>query len=107
MKNQIAEIMKQAQQMQDNMKKVKDNLSTLQVEGLSGGGLVKTIVSCDYDVKSIEINKSLLEEDKDMLEDLIVASINDALRKVEVKSQEKMSSVTGGLSLPNGFKFPF
>ncbi|AWD32275.1 Nucleoid-associated protein YbaB [Candidatus Kinetoplastibacterium sorsogonicusi] len=107
MKNQIAGFMKQAQQMQDNLQKAKDDLSNLQVEGISGGGLIKTIISCNYDVKKIEIDESLLNEDKDILEDLIVASLNDALKKVELKSQEKMSSITGGLPIPPGFKFPF
>lgn len=107
MKGQIAGLMKQAQQMQENMKKAQEALAELLVEGASGGGLVKVTMSCRHDVKRVTIDPSLLEEDKDMLEDLVAAAFNDALRKAEATAQEKMSSVTAGLPLPPGMKLPF
>jgi len=107
MKGQIAGLMKQAQQMQENMKKAQEALAELLVEGASGGGLVKVSMSCRHDVKRVTIDPSLLEEDKDMLEDLVAAAFNDALRKAEETAQEKMSSVTAGLPLPPGMKLPF
>ncbi|NLC35904.1 MAG: YbaB/EbfC family nucleoid-associated protein [Alcaligenaceae bacterium] len=107
MKGQIAGLMKQAQQMQENMKKAQEALAELIVEGASGGGLVKVSISCRHDVKRVTIDPSLLEEDKDMLEDLVAAAFNDALRKADETAQDKMSSVTAGLPLPPGMKFPF
>jgi DNA-binding YbaB/EbfC family protein len=99
--------MKQAQQMQDNMKKMQEQLSQVEVEGQSGAGLVKVTITCRNDVKRIAIDPGLLADDKDMLEDLIVAAMNDALRKAEQTASEKMGSVTAGLPLPPGFKMPF
>ena len=107
MKNQLAGLMKQAQQMQDNMKKMQEQLAQVEVEGQSGAGLVKVVVTCRNDVKRISIDPSLLAEDKDMLEDLVVAAMNDALRRAEQTAAEKMGSVTAGLPLPPGFKMPF
>ncbi len=107
MKGQIAGLMRQAQQMQENMKKAQDALAEIIVEGASGGGLVKVSMSCRHDVKRVQIDPSLLDEDKDMLEDLVAAAFNDALRKAESTSQEKMSSVTAGMPLPPGMKLPF
>ena len=107
MKNQLAGLMKQAQQMQDNMKKAQEQLAAIEVEGQSGAGLVKVLINCRNDVRRITIDPSLLADDKDMLEDLVAAAVNDALRKAEQTSQEKMSSVTAGLPLPPGFKMPF
>lgn len=107
MKGQIAGLMRQAQQMQENMKKAQEALAEIVVEGASGGGLVKVSMSCRHDVKRVQIDPSLLDEDKDMLEDLVAAAFNDALRKAETTSQEKMSSVTAGLPLPPGMKLPF
>lgn len=107
MKGQIAGLMKQAQQMQENMKKAQEALAELLVEGASGGGLVKVTMSCRHDVKRVTIDPTLLEEDKDMLEDLVAAAFNDALRKAEETAQEKMASVTAGLPLPPGMKLPF
>ncbi|TAL77202.1 MAG: YbaB/EbfC family nucleoid-associated protein [Burkholderiaceae bacterium] len=107
MKGQIAGLMRQAQQMQENMKKAQDALAEIIVEGSSGGGLVKVSMSCRHDVKRVVIDPSLLADDKDMLEDLVAAAFNDALRKAETTSQEKMSSVTAGLPLPPGMKLPF
>ncbi|AGF48859.1 YbaB/EbfC family nucleoid-associated protein [Candidatus Kinetoplastidibacterium galati] len=107
MKNQIAGLMRQAQQVQENMKKIQETLADIQVEGSSGGGLVRVIVTCRHDVKSIKIDDSLLSDDKDMLEDLVVAALNDALRKVDTVSKEKVSTATSGFPLPDGMKFPF
>ncbi|MGE4337435.1 MAG: YbaB/EbfC family nucleoid-associated protein [Pigmentiphaga sp.] len=107
MKGQIAGLMRQAQQMQENVKKAQESLADIVVEGESGGGLVKVSMSCRHDVKRVTIDPTLLDDDKDMLEDLVAAAFNDALRKAEVTSQEKMASVTAGLPLPPGMKLPF
>ena len=107
MKGQIAGLMKQAQAMQDNMKKAQDELATIEVEGQSGAGMVKVLMTCKNDVKRVSIDPSLLTDDKDMLEDLVAAAINDAVRKAEAVSQEKMAGMTAGLPLPPGFKLPF
>jgi nucleoid-associated protein EbfC len=107
MKNQLAGLMKQAQQMQDNMKRAQDELAQTEVEGQSGAGLVKIVMTCRHDVKRVSIDDSLLGEDKDMLEDLIAAAMNDAVRRAEATTQEKMSGIAGGMGLPPGFKLPF
>lgn len=107
MKGQMAGLMRQAQQMQENLKKAQEALADLMVEGAAGGNLVKVTMSCRHDVKRVEIDPSLLAEDKDMLEDLVAAAFNDALRKAEATSQERMASVTAGLPLPPGMKLPF
>jgi DNA-binding YbaB/EbfC family protein len=106
-KGGIGGLMKQAQQMQENMKKAQDELANVEVEGQSGAGLVKITVTCSNVVKRVAIDDSLLSDDKDMLEDLIAAAFNDALRKAEATSQEKMGGLTAGLPLPPGFKLPF
>jgi len=107
MKNQLAGLMKQAQAMQDNLKKAQEELATIEVEGQSGAGLVKVTMTCKHDVKRITIDPSLLADDKDMLEDLVAAAFNDGLRRAEEVSQEKMSKITAGMPLPPGMKFPF
>ena len=107
MKNQLAGLMKQAQAMQDNVKKAQEAIAALEVEGQAGAGLVKVTMTGRHDVKRVTIDPSLLGEDKDMLEDLLAAAVNDAVRKVEAASQAKMAEVAGGLSLPPGFKLPF
>ena len=107
MKNQLAGLMKQAQQMQDNMKRAQDELALLEIEGQAGAGLVKVVMTCRHDVKRVKIDPSLLAEDRDMLEDLITAAMNDAVRRVESTTQEKMSGLTSGMPLPPGFKLPF
>jgi nucleoid-associated protein EbfC len=107
MKNQLAGLMKQAQQMQDNLKKAQEQLASVEVEGQSGAGLVKVVVTCRNDVKRVTIDPSLMGDDKDMLEDLVTAAMNDALRRAEQTAAERMSSVTAGLPLPPGFKMPF
>ncbi len=107
MKGNLANIMKQAQQMQENMKAMQEQLASIEVEGQSGAGMVKVVMTCRHDVKRVSIDPSLLGDDKEMLEDLIAAAVNDAVRRVETTSQEKMGSLTGGLGLPPGFKLPF
>ena len=108
MKNQLAGLMKQAQQMQENMKRAQDELAQTEVEGQSGAGLVKVTMTCRHDVRRVAIDPSLLGEDKDMLEDLVAAAFNDSLRRAEEVSQEKMSKVTAGMpGLPPGMKMPF
>jgi nucleoid-associated protein EbfC len=107
MKNQLAGLMKQAQAMQDNLKRAQEELATIEVEGQSGAGLVKVTMTCKHDVKRIQIDPSLLADDKDMLEDLIAAAFNDGLRRAEEVSQEKMGKLTAGMPMPPGMKFPF
>ncbi|HZF78837.1 MAG TPA: YbaB/EbfC family nucleoid-associated protein [Rubrivivax sp.] len=99
--------MKQAQAMQDNMKRAQDELALMEVEGQSGAGLVKVTMSCKHDVKRVTIDPSLLADDKDMLEDLVAAAFNDAVRRAEELSSEKMGKITAGMPLPPGMKFPF
>ena len=107
MKNQLAGLMKQAQAMQDNMKRAQDELALMEVEGVSGAGLVKVTMTCKHDVKRIAIDPSLLTDDKDMLEDLVAAAFNDGLRRAEELSTAKMGKLTAGMPLPPGMKFPF
>ena len=106
-KGQLAGLMKQAQAMQDNLKKAQEELANIEVEGESGAGLVKVVMTCKHDVKRVTIDPSLLGDDKDMLEDLVAAAVNDAVRRVEATTQEKMAGVTAGMGLPPGFKLPF
>jgi len=107
MKNQLAGLMKQAQAMQDNLKRAQDELALMEVEGQSGSGLVKVQMSCKHDVKRVSIDPSLLADDKDMLEDLVAAAFNDAVRKAAEVSEQKMGKLTAGMPLPPGMKFPF
>jgi DNA-binding YbaB/EbfC family protein len=99
--------MKQAQQMQENMKKVQEQLAAMEVEGQAAAGMVKVVMTGRHDVKRVTVDPSLLKDDKEMLEDLIAAAVNDAVRRVEATVQEKMSAVTAGMPLPPGFKMPF
>ena len=104
----IGNMMKQAQQLQKKMAEVQEKLSSIEVEGVSGGGMVKVIATAKGDIKQIILDDSLLsKEEKEMTEDLIVAAINDAKQKAETASQEEMKSLTGGIPLPPGMKFPF
>lgn len=107
MKNQLAGLMRQAQQMQDNMRKAQEELATIVVEGSAGGGLVKVTMTCRNQVQRIQIDPSLLSDDRDLLEDLLAAAFNDAIKRAETTSQEKMASMTAGLPLPPGMKLPF
>ena len=107
LKGGLGNIMKQAQQMQENMQKMQEKLSTVEVEGQAGAGMVKVMMTCRHDVKRVSIDISLMGEDKEMLEDLLAAAVNDAVRRVETTTQEKMSGFTSGLGLPPGMKLPF
>lgn len=107
MKGGLGGLMKQAQQMQENMRKMQESLGTVEVEGQSGSGLVRVVMTCKHEVRRVTIDPSLLGEEKDMLEDLVVAAFNDAARKVDATVQEKMSGFTAGLNLPPGMKLPF
>ena len=107
MKGGLAGLMKQAQQMQENMKRLQEELATLEVEGQSGAGMVKVTMTCRHDVKRVSIDDSLLKDDKDMLEDLIAAAMNDAVRRAEAATQEKMGGMAAGMGLPPGMKLPF
>jgi nucleoid-associated protein EbfC len=107
-KGQLAGLMKQAQAMQDNLKKAQDELANVEVTGESGSGMVKVLMTCKHQVRRITIDPSLMSDDKDMLEDLVAAAINDAVRKVEATSQERLGKVTAGMpGLPGGMKLPF
>ena len=106
-KGQLAGLMKQAQAMQDNLKKAQDELAFIEVEGESGAGLVKVVMTCKHDVKRVAIDPSLLADDKDMLEDLVAAAFNDAVRRAEQVSSEKMAKLSAGMPMPPGMKFPF
>jgi len=105
--NGLGDLMKQAQQMQENMQKMQEELANAEVEGNAGAGMVKVVMAGRHDVKNVEIDPSLLEEDKSLLEDLLAAAVNDAVRKVEEANKSKLSSLTGGLQMPPGFKMPF
>jgi len=107
MKGGIGQLMKQAQQMQADMKKAQEEMSNLTVTGESGAGMVKITMTCKHEVRGLEIEDSLVGDDKEMLEDLIIAAFNDAVRRVEKTVQEKFSGMTSGLSLPPGMKLPF
>ncbi len=106
MKGGIAGLMKQAQQMQANMQKAQEELATIEVEGQSGAGMVKVVMTCKHDVRRVSIDPSVMD-DKEMLEDLIAAALNDATRRVESTVQERMAGFTSGLNLPPGMKLPF
>ena len=107
MKGGIGNLMKQAQLMQENMKKLQEQLAQMEIEGQSGSGLVKVVMTGRHEVKRVTIDPKLLTEDKDMLEDLVAAAVNDVVRKIEATTQEKMSAATAGLPLPPGMKLPF
>ena len=106
-KNQLAGLMQQAQKMQENMKRLQDELAQLEVEGQAGAGLVKVAMTCKNQVRRVSIDPSLVGDDRDMLEDLVAAAFNDAVRRAEEMTQQKMSSVTAGMPMPPGFKLPF
>ena len=106
--NNFNDMMKKAQEMQKKMQEMQESLSNLEVEGTSGGGMVKIIMNCKNEVKKIDIDPSIIKNDeKEVMEDLIIAALNDAKSKAEEKSQDKMKELTGGLGLPPGMKMPF
>jgi hypothetical protein len=107
MKGGIGNLMKQAQLMQDNMKKLQGELAAAEVEGQSGSGMVKVVMTGRHEVKRVTIDPRLLADEREMLEDLVAAAVNDATRRVEAMTQEKMAGMTAGLPLPPGMKLPF
>lgn len=107
MKGGIGDIMKQAQQVQEDLQKTQQEIANTEISGEAGGGMVRVVMTGRHDVRRVDIDPSLCKDDREMLEDLIAAALNDANRKVEKLSQDKMSSLTAGLALPAGMKFPF
>lgn len=107
MKNALGNIMQQAQKMQESLQKVQEELGNMEVKGESGGGLVTIIMTGKREVRKLAIDDSLVGDDKNMLEDMVAAAINDAVHKVAKMKKEKMADVTAGIPLPNGFKMPF
>jgi hypothetical protein len=103
----MGDLMKQAQQMQEKVQKMQEELASAEVTGESGAGMVKVLMTGRHDVKRVQIDDSLMSEEKEILEDLLAAAVNDAVRRVENNQKEKMSALTGGMSLPPGFKMPF
>jgi len=106
MKGGIGNLMKQAQKMQADMQKAQEEMANIEVSGQAGGGLVSVTMTCRHDVKRVTIDDSVMD-DKEMLEDLVAAAVNDAVRQVEKTTEEKMSGLTAGMGLPGGFKLPF
>ncbi|MDG1121792.1 MAG: YbaB/EbfC family nucleoid-associated protein [Glaciecola sp.] len=106
-KGGMGNIMKQAQQMQERMQKSQEELASVEVTGEAGAGMVKVTMTCNHNVKRVHIDDALMDDDKDMIEDLLAAACNDAVRRVAETSKEKMADVTGGMNLPPGFKMPF
>ncbi len=106
-KGGLGNLMKQAQQMQENLQKAQAQIAEMEVEGVAGAGMVKILMTGKHDVRRVTIDPSLMQDDKEMLEDLIAAAVNDAVRRVESATQERMAEVTAGMPLPPGMKFPF
>ena len=107
MKGQLGNLMKQAQKMQEEAERAQSEIAQMEVEGEAGGGLVKVVMTGSHEARRVHIDPSLFEDDREMLEDLVAAAINDAAHKVQEKTQERMGSVTQGMNLPGGMKFPF
>ena len=107
MKGSMGNLMKQAQKMQEDMQKAQEELANMEVEGESGGGMVKVVMSGRHEIRKVHIDDSLMSDDKEMIEDLLAAAVNDAVRRIEQQSSEKMSGLTSGLNLPGGMKLPF
>ncbi|VAW64077.1 Nucleoid-associated protein YaaK [hydrothermal vent metagenome] len=107
MKGGLGNMMKQAQKMQADMQKAQEEIANMEVEGQSGGGMVKVLMNGRHEVRRVELDDSLMGDDKEMIEDLLAAAVNDAVRRIETTSSEKMSGVTSGMNLPGGMKFPF
>lgn len=105
--NGLGDLMKQAKQMQENMQKMQEDLANIEVEGSAGAGMVKVVMTGRHDVKNVEIDPSLMSEDKSLIEDLLAAAVNDAVRRVEEANKSKLSDITGGMQMPPGFKMPF
>jgi len=107
MKGGLGNMMKQAQKMQADMQKAQEEIANMEVEGQSGGGMVKVLMNGRHEVRRVSLDDSLMSDDKEMIEDLLAAAVNDAVRRIEQTSSEKMSGVTAGMNLPAGMKLPF
>lgn len=107
MKGAMGNMMKQAQKMQEDMQKAQEEIASMQVEGQAGGGMVKVVMNGRHELRNVQLDDSLMGDDKEMLEDLLAAAVNDAVRKIEAESTNKMSGLTAGLNLPGGMKLPF
>ena len=107
MKGAMGNMMKQAQKMQEDMQKAQEEIANMEVEGQAGGGMVKVVMNGRHELRKVELDDSLMSDDKEMIEDLVAAAVNDAVRKIEQQSSERMSGVTAGLNLPGGMKLPF
>ena len=107
MKGAMGNLMKQAQKMQEDMQKAQEEVANMEVEGQAGGGMVKVIMNGRHEIRKVSLDDSLMSDDKEMVEDLLAAAVNDAVRRVEQQTQEKMSGITAGLNLPGGMKLPF
>lgn len=107
LKGGLGGLMKQAQQMQQNMQKAQAELATVEVEGQAGSGAVKVVMTCAHEVRRVSLDDSVMSDDKEMLEDLIVLALNDAMKKAEATTQQRMSAFTAGMGLPPGMKLPF
>ena len=107
MKGAMGNLMKQAQKMQEDMQKAQQEVANMEVEGLAGGGMVKVVMNGRHEIRRVELDDSLMQDDKEMIEDLLAAAVNDAVRRVEQQTQEKMAGITAGLNLPGGMKLPF
>jgi len=107
MKGGIGNMMKQAQKMQADMQKAQEEISNMEVEGQAGGGMVKVTMNGRHEVRRVSLDDSLMEDDKEMIEDLLAAAVNDAVRRIETETQDRMSGVTAGMNLPGGLKLPF
>ncbi|MDA3868759.1 MAG: YbaB/EbfC family nucleoid-associated protein [Gammaproteobacteria bacterium] len=107
MKGGMGNMMRQAQKMQEEMQKAQEEVANMEAEGQAGGGMVKVVMNGRHELRKVEIDDSLMSDDKEMLEDLLAAAVNDAVRKIEQQSAERMSSVTAGMNLPDGMKLPF
>lgn len=107
MKGAMGNMMKQAQKMQEDMKKAQEEVANMEAEGQAGGGMVKVLMNGRHELRKVELDDSLMSDDKEMIEDLLAAAVNDAVRKIEQMSSERMSGVTAGMNLPGGMKLPF
>jgi DNA-binding YbaB/EbfC family protein len=107
MKGAMGNMMRQAQKMQEDMQKAQEEIANMEVEGQSGGGMVKVLMNGRHEIRKVDLDDSLMSDDKEMIEDLLAAAVNDAVRKIEQQSKDKMSGLTAGLNLPGGMKLPF
>jgi DNA-binding YbaB/EbfC family protein len=107
MKGAMGNLMKQAQKMQEDMQKAQEEVANMEVEGQAGGGMVKVVMTGRHEIRKVSLDDSLMQDDKEMIEDLLAAAVNDAVRRVEQQTQEKMAGITAGLNLPGGMKLPF